>query len=234
MSRNTIILIYWTIFLATLPLDSSKRCRQRLHRREVETWINDKRPCCLPDTWKSQFIVQTLRIGSPRYRVDHGAFRMRRNDFGAVRDALLVVGKTVSSPEFCDLEVTSNLTEILCPKDRIRCLKAPFLGEPRCLTANNGYQLQRSEQTKTPGKIIQTWFIDKQSMFSGLVERHLYHVIRMYGFCKLQRYEIQWGFYVSPWKTCRLFERKEQTYRPVGGTFKLKFQHSLTDGLLFC
>ncbi|KAF7257231.1 hypothetical protein EG68_05657 [Paragonimus skrjabini miyazakii] len=212
-------------------------CRYRLRKRELtETTRNDRKPCCLPDSWKARFIVHSVMSGKHLSRVDHGAFRMRRWPDGSVQSAILVVGKSIASPEFCYMNTSAGaeITEVLCPNDKVACLHAPYLGEPRCLTETNGYKLKRSKPATGTGRVKQTWFIDRINRLYGTIERHIYHVVRQYGLCRLLTYQIQWGNYVLPWKTCRLFVRMEKTFNPVSGTFELNFDHNITDKLLFC
>ncbi|TGZ67123.1 hypothetical protein CRM22_004966 [Opisthorchis felineus] len=218
-------------------IHADKLCRHESPRRGfVETPELMKKPCCLPESWKASFIIHSV-LGRKRIsRVDHGVFRVRRSSNGSVEQALLVIGKSVSSPEFCHLGLsnTSEISRSLCPKDKVYCLHAPFFGEPRCLTEANGYKLRSSKKTEGIREVRQMWFIDKTNRLHGNIQRQIYHVSRKYGLCRLLDYHVQWGYYALPWRSCRLFVQKEQRYTPVPGTFKLNFEHNITDNLLFC
>ncbi|THD22704.1 hypothetical protein D915_006744 [Fasciola hepatica] len=212
-------------------------CQYRLRKRDYQFGTeHDLKPCCLPETWKAGFHVHSIMGGKHKSRVDYGAFRIRRAPDGSIMNALLVVGKTVASPEFCLLNSSSlvNISNQLCPKDRVSCLHSPFLGEPRCLTETNGYRLKRTKHLGKHGKVRQIWFTDRINRLFGTIERHIYHVVRQYGLCGLVRYQIQWGYYALPWRNCRMFIKMEQTYVPVPGSFKLNFDHPITERLLFC
>ncbi|OON15377.1 hypothetical protein X801_08823, partial [Opisthorchis viverrini] len=168
-------------------------------------------------TWKASFVIHSV-LGRKRLsRVDHGVFRVRRSPNGSVEQALLVIGKSVSSPEFCHLGLSnsSEISQSLCPKDKVYCLNAPFFGEPRCLTETNGYKLRSSKKTVGTREVRQLWFIDKINRLHGNVQRQIYHVSRKYGLCRLLEYHVQWGYYALPWRSCRLFVQKEQRYTPV-------------------
>ncbi|CAH8484064.1 unnamed protein product [Dicrocoelium dendriticum] len=231
-------LIFFLVLIAfNISVTGKLMCRNRLRKRDLADAGNkEKKPCCLPETWKARFVVHSIAGGNHKSRVDHGAFRMYRWPDGTVHSAVLVVGKLVASPEFCHLTPSnlSQLTESLCPEDRVACLRAPYLGEPRCLTEKNGYTLKRSRPDPKTGKVVQTWFIDQVNQIHGSIERHTYQVERRYGLCRLLNYRVQWGHYALPWRNCRLFLRMERTFRPVSGSFKLHFKHNLTDNLLFC
>lgn len=234
VNRQWLVVLLFT-FGTCLAMDSM--CQHRIHKRASEDAVKkDIKPCCLPETWKAGFHVHSIMSGRHRSRVDYGAFRIRRAPDGSITNALLVVGKSVASPEFCHLNSSSlaNISDQLCPKDRVSCLRSPFLGEPRCLTEANGYRLKRTKQLGTAGKVRQIWFTDRVNRLYGTIERHTYHVVRQYGLCGLVRYQIQWGTYVLPWRSCRMFIKMEQTYMPVPGSFKVKFDHPITENLLFC
>ncbi|CAL8087203.1 unnamed protein product [Calicophoron daubneyi] len=233
----SLAVIHLFTFTYILNVICADMCNQRLQKRELmESKKSDKKPCCLPSTWKSRFVVHSVLVGKQLSRVDHGAFRVRRRPDGSVANALLVVGKSVSSPEFCFLTIAerSNVTKTLCPNDRVACLQAPFLGEPRCLTTTNGYHLKRTHRMDREGRVRQAWFIDRVNRLHGSVERHIYQVVRQYGFCQLVQYQVQWGNYVRPWRSCRLLVRMEQTYRPVKGSFSIQVEPEMTEKLLFC
>ncbi|CAH8533749.1 unnamed protein product [Schistosoma bovis] len=221
--------------LHTCHVNSPRRIRN-LDQQTIMLMNQNSKPCCLPNTWRARFLVKTIKGGRYLSRLDHGAFHISHKLDGSFNNALLVVGRNVYSTEFCSINNTDNsiIIKHLCPNDSIRCLKTPFLGEPRCITEKDGYILKKSRLYNGKGQIKEIWFIDKYDKIFGHIERHLYHVLRQYGLCQLIRYQIQWGKYTMPWKSCRLFIKREQTYTPITGTFQHQFNHSLIDDLLFC
>ncbi|CAH8523558.1 unnamed protein product [Schistosoma intercalatum] len=221
--------------LHTCHVNSPRRIRN-LDQQTIMLMNQNSKPCCLPNTWRARFLVKTIKGGRYLSRLDHGAFHISHKLDGSFNNALLVVGRNVYSTEFCSINNTDNsiIIKHLCPNDSIRCLKTPFLGEPRCMTEKDGYILKKSRLYNGKGQIKEIWFIDKYDKIFGHIERHLYHVLRQYGLCQLIRYQIQWGKYTMPWKSCRLFIKREQTYTPITGTFQHQFNHSLIDDLLFC
>ncbi|VDP94365.1 unnamed protein product [Trichobilharzia regenti] len=238
------ILAFHILFIQTSKIsDFIKSCRQHSTRQtrhldeaSVMLMNQNSKPCCLPKVWRARFRVQTVKGGRYLSRLDHGAFHINHNDDGTVNNALLVVGKHIYSTDFCSINKTLNsmIVNHLCPNDTIRCLNTPFIGEPRCITEKDGYMLKKTKRLHERGQIKQIWYIDKFNEIFGNVERHLYYVLRQSGLCKLLRYQIQWGKYTMPWKNCRLFIKREQTYIPINGTFQQHFNHSLMDDLLFC
>ncbi|CAH8544184.1 unnamed protein product [Schistosoma rodhaini] len=223
------------LFHTSCHINSPRRIRN-LDQQTIMLMNKNSKPCCLPNKWKSNFYVKTIKGGRYFSRLDYGTFYIEEQFNNKSNNALLIIGRNIYSTEFCNFNYTDHsiLIKHLCPNDTIKCLERPFLGEPRCITEKYGYILKKSRLYNDKEKIKEIWFIDKYNEIFDYIERHLYHIIRQYGLCQLIRYQIQWGKYTMPWKNCRLFIKREQTYIPISGTFQHQFNQSFIDNLLFC
>ncbi|CAH8514281.1 unnamed protein product [Heterobilharzia americana] len=162
-------------FIKTCRPHTSRKLRH-LDEQTVTIMNQNSKPCCLPETWRARFHVQTVKGGRYLSRLDHGAFHITHRLDGSLDNALLVVGRNVHSTEFCSINHTDNsvILKHLCPNDSIRCLNTPFLGEPRCINEKDGYMLKKSRLLNERGQIKQIWYIDKYDKVFGSVERHLF------------------------------------------------------------
>lgn len=196
--------------------------------RNLETWNKPLyNPCCFPRTWEASFIVHTRRIGKAP-RSDRCLYRMRRKPFNSSAvEAVMAVGQMVLSTTFCkDWNGTSIRT---CPSDEKYCLNRPFLGEPRCISEENGFHYVPREE----GSQQEVWFTDARIPTGG-VRRHVYVISRKYEICRLERYQILIGQYVDSKTNCRMMFLMEQVFIPTPGSFVVDFKYDITDGMFRC
>lgn len=182
-------------------------------------------PCCFPETWESNFVVYTRRIGW-KSRGDLSHFRIRR--IGDQVESVMVVGQTVLSTLLCDNKNNNTSTLKVCPNDKKECLLTPFLGEPRCVSNATGFHLipQKNAQNEI-------WFTDSR-IPSGGIKRHIYSFKRQYGLCRLQTYQLLTGQYVDARRNCRLMFLRDQLFVPMTGSFAVNFTYPLDDNLFQC
>ena len=196
--------------------------------RSLDDWQKPShKPCCFTRTWESEFVVQTRRIGR-RPRSDRCLYRIRRNSTNVpTLEAIMVIGQTVLSNSLCDDWRGPHLK--VCPKDEKECLHKPYLGEPRCISEENGFHyIQNGE-----GMNKEMWFTDARIPTGG-VKRHIYTFSRKYEVCRLESYQLLIGQYVDSKSNCRMMFLMDQLFIPSPGTFNVNFNHSLLDDILQC
>ena len=196
--------------------------------RTLDNWHKSvHKPCCFPRAWESEFIVHTRRIGRRR-RSDRCLYRIRRNNTNSpIIEAIMVIGQTVLSNSLCEDWRGPHLK--VCPKDEKECLQKPHLGEPRCISEENGFHYVHNE--KAPNK--EMWFTDARIPTGG-VKRHIYTFSRKYEVCRLEGYQVLVGQYVDSKSSCRMMFLMDQLFIPSPGTFNVNFNRSLLDDILQC
>nr|CDS27271.1 conserved hypothetical protein [Hymenolepis microstoma] len=184
-------------------------------------------PCCFPRTWEASFIVHTRRIGRAP-KSNRCIYRIRRNPTNSSDfEALMVIGQNVYSNRIChDWKGPSIQT---CPRDVKICLQVPFVGEPRCISEENGFNYVPTNEH--PQK--EMWFTDSR-IPSGGINRHVYIFSRKYKICRLEQYEVLTGQYVDSRANCRIMFLMDEVFIPTNGSFNVNFNYSITDGLFRC
>ncbi|VDD76973.1 unnamed protein product [Mesocestoides corti] len=194
----------------------------------LATWYAPpNKPCCFPQTWESEFIVHTRRIGR-RPRSDRCLYRIRRNQTSPPTiESIMIIGQTVLSNILCD-EWKGRRFDV-CPKDEKECLHLPYLGEPRCISEANGFHHIPSPEMSQK----ELWFTDARIPTGG-VRRHVYTFTRKYDICRLERYQILTGQYVDSKSNCRMMFLMDQLFIPSPGSFSAEFRHSIFDDIFRC
>lgn len=185
------------------------------------------KPCCFPRTWEASFIVHTRRIGRAP-KSNRCIYRILRNpsnfsDF----QALIIIGQNVYSNSMCDDWKGPSIQT--CPRDEKICLQVPFIGEPRCISAENGFNYVPMNENSQK----EMWFTDSR-IPSGGINRHIYIFSRKYEICKLEQYEVLTGQYVDSRTNCRMMFLMDEVFIPTPGSFNINFNYSITDGLFRC
>ncbi|KAL7065220.1 hypothetical protein AAHC03_05588 [Spirometra sp. Aus1] len=183
------------------------------------------KPCCFPETWESGFIVHTRRIGR-RSRGDLSHFRILRRPELNSMEAVMVIGQSVLATSLC-ANYTGDRLET-CPTDTAACLEVPHLGEPRCISEATGFHyMPRGDRTQ------EVWFTDSRIPTGG-IRRHIYTFDRRYGLCQLKTYQLLTGQYIDSKRSCRMMFLEDRLFLPMGGSFKIDFQHALDKDLFNC
>ncbi|KAM7537029.1 hypothetical protein Aperf_G00000065887 [Anoplocephala perfoliata] len=196
--------------------------------RNMETRNKSRHsPCCFPRKWEASFIVHTRRIGKTP-RSDRCLYRIsRKTSNTSIVDAVMAIGQMVLSTSFCgDWSGTSIRT---CSSDEKYCLYKPFLGEPRCISEENGFSYVSGEESSKH----EVWFTDARIPTGG-VRRQVYIFRRKYEICRLERYEILIGQYVDSKTNCRMMFLMDQIFIPTPKSFAINFDHDITDGMFRC
>ncbi|KAL3316259.1 hypothetical protein Ciccas_005096 [Cichlidogyrus casuarinus] len=203
--------------------------------------IKNISPCCFPDGWKSQFMVNVHRQGQ-NSTSNHGAVNINHSRNEQQVKAIQILGREVFYTGKCNETKFQEEKKSICEKEEqqllenISCLRPPYLGYPRCISQENNFKL--SELIYVSKTVQQeVWFLDfLRPSDRGGIERHIYHIQHhtKLNVCRLNKYRVTIGQYTDPQKNCELLSAEDTEFIPKPDTFRIGFVHNMFEGLLLC